>query len=297
MIEILGLHALWGTSIPMSKNLLNYASPTVLTAFRMIASGLLLFVINYMRSKTAVVWNRTFWIYNSQIVLAIFFKYQLRNWALAYMPASKLSFMLNIAPFVVALFAYGAFGDKLTRNQWMGLGVGFIGMIPLIVTSSKGEQTLGEFLYVSWPELAILAAVCIDSYSVIITRILIREHKQSIVLSNGIRMLGAGFIALCMIFVMDISFDIKEVGHFVGWLALLVLISNIICHNYRLYLYKYYSVTFLAFTDFISPLFTAFYSWLFLEEVLTWHYVFSAMIVISGLYLFYKDELKTIYAR
>ena len=110
-------------------------------------------------------------------------------------------------------------------------------------------------------------------------------------------MLGAGCIALCTLFVLDIPLEVKEVGHFVGWLALLILISNIICHNYRLHLYKYYSVTFLAFTDFISPLFTAFYSWLFLKEVLSWYYAVSAVIVFAGLYLFYQDAMKTIYAK
>lgn len=295
MFEILGLHALWGSSLPMSKNLLSYTSPTVLTAVRMIASGALLFAINYVRNRTSFAWNKTFWWYNGQIVIAIFLKYQLRNWSLSNMPASKMSFTLNIAPFVVALFAYFAFGDRLTRLQWIGLVIGFIGMIPLIITSSAAEQKLGEFLYISWPEIAIFAAVCVDAYIAILSRILIREHNQSIVLSNGIRMLGAGIIALGTIFIMDIPFEIKDFNQFVGWMALLILVANVICHNYRLYLLKYYSVTFLAFTDFLSPLFTAFYSWLFLKEILTWHYAVSAIVVFIGLYLFYQDELKVIY--
>ena len=297
MIEILGLHALWGSSIPMSKNLLRFASPTVLTAIRMFSSGALLFFINYLRRKTALKLDRTFWFYNGQIILAIFFKYQLRNWSLAHMPASKMSFFLNITPFVVALFAYVVFKDRLTPKQWIGLIIGFVGMIPLIITSSIGERGLGEFLYISWPELAIFGAVCAEAYTMIVTRILICDHKQSVLVSNGIRMLGAGVLALFTIGAMDIPFEVKDVGQFAVWMVLLILISNVICHNYRVYLYKYYSVTFLAFTDFISPLFTAFYSWLFLHEKLSWHYGLSALIVVGGLYLFYQDELKSIYVQ
>ncbi len=297
MIEILGLHALWGSSIPMSKNLLSFASPTVLTAIRMFFSGALLFFINYLRRKTVLKLDRTFWLYNGQIIVAIFIKYQLRNWSLAHMPASKLSFFLNITPFVVALFAYAAFNDRLTSKQWIGLMIGFVGMIPLIITSSIGEQGLGEFLYLSWPELAIFGAVCAEAYTMIITRILIRDHQQSVLLSNGIRMLGAGVLALFTIGALDIPFEVKDIGHFAVWMVLLILVSNVICHNYRVYLYKHYSVTFLAFTDFFSPLFTAFYSWLFLHEKLSWHYGLSALIVVGGLYLFYQDELRSIYVQ
>lgn len=295
MIEILGLHALWGASIPMSKQLLSYTSPTVLTAIRMLSSGVLLFVINYFRKTTSLNFSPRFWFYNGQVIVAIFLKYQLRNWSLAHMPASKMSFFLNITPFVVALFAYVAFKDKLTNKQWLGLVIGFVGMIPLIITSSFGEQSLGEFLYISWPELAIFGAACVEAYSMIMTRILIREHKQSVILSNGIRMLGAGILALIVIGTTDIPFEVSNIGQFAFWITALVLLSNIICHNYRLHLYKYYSVTFLAFTDFISPLFTAFYSWMFLNEKIGWHYALSTVIVIFGLYLFYQDELKGVY--
>ncbi len=296
MIEILGLHALWGSSIPMSKQLLNFTSPTVLTAVRMLSSGFLLFGINYFRNTASLNFNPRFWFYNGQIIVAIFFKYQLRNWSLAHMPASKMSFLLNMTPFVVALFAYMAFKEQLTKKQWIGLSIGFIGMLPLIITSSAGEQGLGEFLYMSWPELALFGAVCAEAYSAIMTRIVIRDHKQSVVLSNGIRMLGAGLFALCVIGASDsITFEISHIGQFAFWLTAVVLISNVICHNYRLHLLKRYSVTFLSFTDFISPLFTAFYSWLFLHEKMNWHYGLSAVIVVAGLYLFYQDELQATY--
>lgn len=295
MIEILGLHALWGASIPMSKQLLSYTSPTVLTAIRMLSSGVLLFGINHFRKTTALNLSPRFWLYNGQIILAIFLKYQCRNWSLAHMPANKMSFLLNMTPFVVALFAYFAFKDRLTTKQWVGLFIGFVGMLPMIITTSVGEQSLGEILYISWPELAIFGAVCAEAYSAIITRILIREHKQSVVLSNGIRMLGAGFLALFIVGTTDVSFEITNIGKFTVWMTALVLLSNVICHNYRLHLYKHYSVTFLSFTDFISPLFTALYSWMFLNETIGWHYMLSAVIVIFGLYLFYQDELKGIY--
>jgi drug/metabolite transporter (DMT)-like permease len=58
------------------------------------------------------------------------------------------------------------------------------------------------------------------------------------------------------------------------------------------YLLKKYTATFLAFAGFLGPLFSAFYGWLFLSEVITWHFYLSAVLVFAGLYMFYKHELE-----
>ncbi len=297
MFEIIALHALWGSSIPMSKKLLEFTSPFLLTPIRMLAAGLVLVVINLVRKKKILLEGKRFWLYNIQIIVAVYAKYMLRYWGLDYMPASKMSFLLNLAPFVTALFSFIAFKESLSRKQWLGLLIGFIGMVPILITSSKSEQLIGEFFYISWPELAVIAAVCINAYAAIVSRITIAHHGQSVLLSNSVRMVGGGILALITLLFIDVPLTITEIPSFMGWLTLLVVTSNIICHNFHLYLYKFYTATFIAFTDFISPLFTALYSWLFLKEVITWHYGISALTVFLGLYLFYQDELKTIYVK
>lgn len=297
MVEIIALYALWGSSIPMSKKLLEYASPFVVAPVRMLAAGLLLLLLNLIRKKKISFEGKRFWLYNLQIIVAVYAKYMLRYWGLDYMPASKMSFLLNLGPFVTALFSFVALKESLSKKQWIGLIIGFCGMIPLLITSSTAEQRIGEFFYISWPELAVIAAVCINAYAAIISRVTIAHHGQSVLLSNSIRMIGGGILALATLLFIDVPMTISDVGSFVGWLAVLVFLSNVICHNLHLYLYKFYTATFIAFADFISPLFTALYSWLFLKEVITWHYGVSALTVFLGLYLFYQDELKTIYVK
>lgn len=260
----------------------------------MLAAGFLLLLINIVRKKP-IVFGTQFWFYNSQIIIAVYAKYMLRYWGLDYMPASKMSFLLNIGPFVTALFSCIAFGEWLSKKQWCGLFVGFLGMIPLLLTSSPSEQLFGEFFSLSWPEVAVMAAICIHSYAAIISRIVMHRHHHSVVLSNSIRMIGGGLLASITLLLSNVPCTIEQVGAFVGWLSLLIVISNVICHNMHLYLYKFYTATFIAFTDFLSPLFTALYSWLFLNELITWHYGASALIVFFGLYLFYQDELKLVY--
>ncbi len=290
MIDIVLLHALFGTSIPISKKLLSFASPIFLIGIRMTIAGFLLFIIHFVRKRGFLTIHKRFWWqYVQIIVIGVYIKYILRSWGLAYMPATKMAFLLNLSPFVSALFSYIAFQEILTRRQWIGLCIGMLGSIPLLITSSATEYLKGEMFYVSWPELAIFGAIIAHCYGLIISRTLIRDNNHSASLTNGVRMFGGGVLALLTAFCFE-SLHISNVGQFVGWLAILILISNIICHNLYLRLLKYYTVTFVSFADFLSPLFIALYSRLFLKEVITWNYIASGVLVFGGLYIFYMDE-------
>ena len=297
MIEIIALHALFGSSIPISKKLLDFTSPVFLTGIRMILAGLLLVGFNIWRKGNINGIQRRFWWQYAQIIfVGVYLKYVLRTWGLAYMPAVKLAFLLNISPFVSAFFSYISFYEKLTSKQWLGLGIGVLGSIPILITSSKSEQLLGELLFISWPELVVFGSIVAHCYGMIVSRTLIRDNNHPASLTNGVRMFGGGVLALVTSFFIE-NLHISNVGQFIGWLAILIVVSNIICHNLYLRLLKYYTVTFVSFSDFLSPLFIAFYSWLFLNESITWNYFASGAVVFIGLYLFYIDELKTIHVQ
>jgi drug/metabolite transporter (DMT)-like permease len=53
-----------------------------------------------------------------------------------------------------------------------------------------------------------------------------------------------------------------------------------------------YSFTLLSFAGFLCPVFGAFFGWIFLSEPITWHHFVSLCLIASGLFLFYRDELK-----
>ena len=292
MIDIIALYALFGTSIPISKYLLSMAPPVFITAARMLLTGGILMLLQVLRRQSFFELHRQYWFAYAQIIIfGVYLKYILRYWALDYLPATKMAFLLNLGPFITALFSFFLLKEYLTKKQWLGLGIGFLGFVPLLMTTSDKELSIGELFYISWPELAIILAVCAHSYGMIVIRKLLREHKHSAILSNAIRTLGAGILALPTSYLIETQ-PVSYVFTFSVWLLILVLISNVICHNYHLYLHKRYSATFLSFTDFLGPLFTALYSWLLFSERVTKAYWISVVVVFIGLFLFYQDELK-----
>ena len=141
-------------------------------------------------------------------------------------------------------------------------------------------------------KLQYLISVAMHSYSWIVMRRLVKEKGYAPMMANGITMTCGGVLALITSFIFESNQPVTELAPFFGWLALVILISNIICHNLYGFLLNKYTATFMSFAGFLTPLFTALYGVLFLSECITWHFYLSSIIVFVGLILFYQEELK-----
>jgi drug/metabolite transporter (DMT)-like permease len=221
----------------------------------------------------------------------MYLNYLLRFWALNDLPSWKVSFLFNASPFFSAIYSYIFFKEKMMRNQWIGLAIGCLGLIPILATSSAAEESFGTFFFMSWQELFVLAAVGLHTYCYVLIRVLIKDHAYTPMMINGMSMTLGGLMALITCFATGEYFPVEKPLPFLQWLTAIVLISNIICHNLYGYLLRFYSATFLAFAGFMGPLFSALYGWGLLGETITWHFFASCLLVFVGLYLFHKDEL------
>ncbi len=295
MILIVILHALWAASVTTSKMLLDFTTPMFLTGIRMAIAGALLLGYQYIYAREHFIFKRKdFWLFVQVAFFGIFFSYSLRHWALEEVSAAKTMFLYNAAPFMSCLYSYFIFKERMSRNKWIGLFIGCIGVIPILMTSSPQEASLGEFLYVSWPELAIFISAAGHSYSWIVIRQLVRDRSYSPMMVNGFCMFTGGLLSLASAAVFEgcLTVSRENLVYFMLFLGFVILISNIICHTLYAYLLRQYTATFLSFTGFMSPLIAALYGWVLSGTVITWHYYVSSVVMFVGLYLFYKDELQ-----
>lgn len=293
MLLVVLLYALFGASILASKMILPYTKPIFLTGIRMFLGGAALLSYEYFHPHRTFRFHKEhIWYYLKIVMYGVYITYILRFWALEYMPAFKLSFLFNLAPFLTSLYSYFVFQEKMSSKQWMGLTIGLMGLIPILIARAPSEAKLGELFFVSWPELAAMLAVASSSYSWIVVRTMVREHTYSPLMINGITMTSGGFLALATSQVVEGFAPITSLVPFFLILSFIVIVSNIICHNLYGHLLRSYSATFLSFAGFITPLFTALYEWALLGTLITWHFYLSMGIVFIGLYLFYQDELR-----
>ena len=293
MSLIILLYALFASSFSMGKILLQFTTPVFLVGVRMLAGGLILLAYQYISPKQNFYFKRKhIWLFAQIVLFGVYLNYMLRFWALNSMTSTKTCFLYNLAPFMSYIYSYFFFKEKMTKGKFIGLLLGFVGLIPILLTTSSSEQLLGEFSFISLPEFAVILSVAFHAYSWVVMRKLVRDKNYSPTLVNAITMTAGGALALLTSFITGNIFPVTNVARFSSLLAVVILISNIICFNLYGSLLRKYSATFLSFAGFLGPLFAALYGWALLGEKITWHFYASSILVFIGLYLFYREEIK-----
>lgn len=299
MFYVTLLYALFASVFTIAKTGLSSTEPLFLVGTRMLLAGIVLLAYEKIVNKNTFIFNKTVWI--RLVVLAVFNIY-LTNifefWGLKYLTSFKTCFIYSLSPFLSALFCYILFSEKLSLKKWVGLLIGFIGFIPIFLNHTPSEEEAGQLFIFSWAELSVtLAAVC-SVYGWIVLKQLVSDHQLSPMTANGFSMFIGGVLALSHSFGVENwdPFPVTNYPIFFECTLLLILISNLICYNLYGMLLKRYSATFISFAGFTTPLFSAFFGWVFLDEVISLPFYISFSVVSMGLLIFHQDELKNPFA-
>lgn len=305
MFLVLVLYMLWASTFIIGKIILEYMPPILFVATRMGVAGMLLLGYQYFfnRSRWRFEW-RDIGLFAQITFFFMYIAFIAEYWALQYVTAAKACLLFNLSPFVTALLAYFLLADRLTKKQWLGLMIGFLGFIPIILQQTGFESLSGHIGIFSMPELFLLISVATSCYGWILIKKLITERSYSSVMVNGITMLAAGVLSLITSLMIEgvpqfyaasgaaygLSSSTYSLLVATGYIALLVLIAHVICFNLYSVLFRRYSVTFISFAGFTTPLFAALFDWMVFGTVAPGAFYVTIFLVSIGLYLFYQDE-------
>ncbi len=293
MFFVIVLYGVLAATFTLAKNALMYASPCFLIGFRMMLAGTIL--LGYQIFKNPRVLKsikpahyRKFFV---TALFHIYFAFILEFWALQYISALKTVLIYSLTPFISAILAYLLQGHKLTKLKIIGVVVGTMGLIPVLLSQSTGEQGFATLFSISLPELVLLGAVFCAAYAWFRVKDLM-DNGYHFALINGVTMLIGGILSLITSWAVEgFTPAVSDWSGFLFWVLLLVLFANGIFYNMYGWLMNRYSITFISFAGFLCPTFATLFEWLFLSGVITWHYLLCLVLVTGGLYLFYKDEL------
>lgn len=293
---IIGLFAVWSLAFPLGKYLLEYCPPIFLTGIRMFLAGALLLGWMFFRNKVPKVSWRQWLALGILSLFSIYLTNILEFWGLHRLSAAKACFFYSLSPMIAAILSYIHFNEKLSPIKIAGLVIGFLGFTPALFEKSATEAGLHAFFLFSWPELAIAAAALFSVYGWVILRMVVKNEEISPVFANGCSMMIGGILALGTSLLVDpwnpIPVATGAWERFAIVLLLLTFISNILCYNFYGFLLKKYTATLLSFFGLFSPLFTSIHEWILLGIPPSIYILSSTAIVISGLWLYYKGELK-----
>jgi len=297
---------LYGSLFTIGKLALTYVNAIFFIGLRTTIAGALLLAFQYLynRNDFRRIAMRDWFLLLQVTLFHIVFVYVPEYWGLKYVTAAKASLVFSVFPFITALLAHLILHESLKKIQWLGLLIGSIGFIPILLTQQLQEQALTHIGFLSTPEIMLLLAATSLAYGWILMKKAMVQHNYSANMLNGISMLAGGLISMgmsCAIegkpaitiptYMIINSFDVYENAF--ASLVLLVCLSFsilIFCYSLYSYLLKHYTATFLSFTSFIAPVFTAFFDWVLMGIMVSTNFVISMVIVTIGLFLFHHGE-------
>jgi drug/metabolite transporter (DMT)-like permease len=292
MILIVILYAILASTFVFAKYAVAFSTPTFLIGFRMIIAGLMLLGFCLIKGRGRLHINVTdYWLFFKTALFHIYLAFTLEFWALQYVGALKTTMIFAFTPFIAALLAYGLYGERLNRAKKIGILIGATGLVPVLLASGEVSLSQSIWLTIGLPDLALLGAVISGAYAWFLVKQLM-QRGYSFVIINGVAMLVGGMLSMITsIMVSGFTMPVSNWPSFLWWTMMLIISANIIVYNLYGALLRRYSITFLTFAGFLCPSFGALYEWGLTGKAVSWHYLVSLVLVIAGLYIFYRQEL------
>ena len=296
--------SLFASAITANKVLLYALNPQYLVGLRMTVGAVLLAALLYAKTRKLFTWSVVISSLSLILVIALFTTYfpsNLKAYALARMPSAKMAFFGTLDPFITALYACFWFNERLTKRQWLGIFLGFVGMMILIYGSSSLEESFIGMI--SYPEFAALSAIVLSRFGWIQAQQLLKKELFTPVQLNILLMSISGIVSLISVYLLGLtsvaSFPslpildvlpfspLGQLGFFLGWT---IIVGNVVVYTLYGYALKRHSMTFIPLAGFIIPLLVQLFGWLLLGESLSLLFFVACGVTFMGVLLFYLDE-------
>lgn len=298
MYLVILLYVLFASLFTLQKDTLSYCEPFFLVGSRMMLAGLVLISYVLIRHKPPAIKIKAEHI--KGIMLLAISNIYLTNifeiWAIQHMVSSKACLIYSLSPFVAALVAFIVLKETLSAKKMLGMFIGFLGLLPIMFMQTQQELSSGRFLMFTLAELALVGAVFGSVYGWIMLKKVMTDYNYSPLVANGLSMAVGGALALVHSYFAGENWapiPVTAVQPYIINTIIMCVISNLVCYNLYGYLLKRFSATFMSFAGLVTPIFASLFGFIWLQEVVTWHFYVSIVFFSVGLVVFYREETAT----
>jgi len=205
--------------------------------------------------------------------------------ALMNTSAAQAGTITAILPLLIALIAFFSLGERITRMQFSGFVIAFIGVITLSLGSEINDSAPNPL----WGNfLEFLAMCCAAGYSVLLKRLSIRYSP--VFLTAFPAFVGAVFFTPFMLSMpFPTTFSPIAAGSIL-YLGIVVTLGAYLCYNYGI---SRVPVTVAGSFSNLIPVFTVVLAWLVLNESLTFSQLIACSLIACGVYLSQNNKFGT----
>lgn len=291
MWELILAHALFASSFTFGKLGLSYAPPIFFVGIRVVLIGWICMIYNYISQQSYDISFNYFGSIFQIMFFQIYLTYILAFIALPYLQSTNYALIFGLTPFFIALFSYIKGHEIITIRKVIGLLIGFTGF--LLTIWLKPDNTMESLGNVSWAEVIMFFSALSWSYGwVIVNKIQSTKKPYSSTVINGITLTIGGILLLFSSFLLEEWSSNILYTMWGFWIALCgSIISTGSSYIINYWFIKKFSATFVLLMIFIDPFYVAFYGRLFLGEEVSGLYFMTLFVIMTGFYIYYKEEL------
>ncbi len=279
ILAFFAIYFIWGSTYLLNKIAVQEIPPLMLSSFRFICAGVLIFVIAKIMKLSLKITRKQF----LNCILAGFLFLVYGNgvfvWALKYVDSGFAALLASTQPLFVLLLMRLMDGKEMKRKSIIGISLGVIGMYLLV---SQSELSLKESSVIG----IIMIFTCVFGWSYASMFVSKADLPSNYFVSTGYQMIVSGvllsFSSLLFqeVWVSPFDWSVKV------QLAMLLLIvfGGIVAFTAFNYLLKKVSPEKVATSAYVNPVIALFLGWYILNEEITLQSMVAAGILLTGVY-------------
>ncbi|MBK9290337.1 MAG: DMT family transporter [Bacteroidetes bacterium] len=269
----------WGMSYLWSKNLFEYINPASVVFFRLVVSTVFLFSLLLLRKELPRLSKAQFKLLALAALFNPFLYFLSENFGLKLVSPTLSAVIIATIPVFMPIVAFAALRERISLLNIIGLFVSFSGVLVMIVDRNMNLSASPTGIL-----LLFLAVGSALAHGIILRRLTFSMQPLAIIaVENSIGaiylipflLLSGGLQAFVAPAQMDLIINLLLLGIFASSLAYVFYAETV----------KRIGITKANFYANLIPVFTAFFSWLFLDEVIGTDKVAGIVLVISGVIL------------
>lgn len=269
----------WGFSFIWSKIVFEVYNPVTTVLFRLIISAIVLWVLGVLLKKIERIRKEDIKV----LILLTFYQPFLyflgENYGLDQASSTITSVLVSTIPLFSPIASYFFLKEKISYMNIIGIIISIVGVVMVVLKDDYSlAATPRGLLFLA---LAVVSAI---AYSVMVVKLGGKYNVYSLITyQNTIGIL----MFLPLFFVLDWqSFVESEINMRVaGSLAALSIFASTLA--FMLFTYGIQKIGITKANSFanIIPVFTAFFAWLIIDELLTFLNIIGIVIVVAGLFI------------
>lgn len=277
----------WGLSFIWSSYLLQYYEPVTVIFIRLIISAACLFAILHLFRQVEKIARSDYKLIFLSALFNPFLYFICENYGLKYSTPTISAVIIATIPVFSPVVAFLLVRERIGLINIVGIAVSFIGVIVMLL--SRDFMTGSGFKGIIFLFGAVLSALF---YSVTLKKLTLKYSAMTLIAWQNLIGIFI-FLPIFLIFESDAMLSVKPtIGIITSFLLLSILASSVS------FVFFAHSVKLLGISKTnvysnLIPVFTAFFSWILLSEMITIQKIAGMALVIGGVYLSERSRKST----